>query len=102
VTFCSHDTGHQGPYVLGGFPWPQNDHELLLRGTSGVDRTSVLTKGWLAGLLALLSENDPDLQTYALAKLNESVDLFWVEISDEIPKMWVFNLRTGHSLCRRC
>jgi hypothetical protein len=48
-------------------------------------------------LLALLSENDPDLQTYALEKLNESVDLLWVEISDEISKMSVFCLELDPS-----
>ncbi|CED84408.1 26S proteasome regulatory complex, subunit RPN2/PSMD1 [Phaffia rhodozyma] len=38
-----------------------------------------------AGLLALLSEQDsPELQTYALENLNEVIDQFWPEISEEV------------------
>lgn len=33
--------------------------------------------------IALLDESDPELQAYALKKLNEVVDTFWAEIADE-------------------
>ena len=37
-----------------------------------------------AGVLALLSENDPFLQRYALEQLNALVPQFWAEISESI------------------
>ncbi len=41
----------------------------------------------VSGFLALLEEPDQQLQTYALAKLNDLVDQFWHEISDSISIM---------------
>lgn len=40
-----------------------------------------------AGVLALLDENDIDLQVFALEKLNELVNDFWPEISERIEKI---------------
>ncbi|KAG8991882.1 proteasome regulatory particle base subunit, partial [Tulasnella sp. 427] len=38
-----------------------------------------------AGVLALLSEPDPQVQQYALRSLNSLVPQFWAEISEYIP-----------------
>lgn len=43
-----------------------------------------------AGVLALLSEPDPQVQQYALRSLNSLVPQFWAEISEYIPPMQVF------------
>lgn len=40
-----------------------------------------------AGILALLNEREPELKAFALRKLNNVVDEFWAEISDEVEKM---------------
>lgn len=40
-----------------------------------------------AGLLSLLNEPEPDLQTYAIQELNKSVHEFWTEIADTISTM---------------
>lgn len=37
-----------------------------------------------SGLVSLLNESDPHLQAFALQKLNDSVDQFWPDISDDI------------------
>ena len=42
-----------------------------------------------AGVLALLDEPEPELQAYALQKLNELVPHFWAEIADAVSKMCV-------------
>lgn len=41
-------------------------------------------------LLSLLDEEEPELQFYALGRLNELVDVCWAEISDAIEKMYKF------------
>jgi hypothetical protein len=42
----------------------------------------------VAGLLALLQEvEEPELVSYALEKLNEVVDEFWPEISEDVVAM---------------
>ncbi|KAI8904396.1 armadillo-type protein [Gorgonomyces haynaldii] len=40
-----------------------------------------------AGVLALLDESQDELKVYALEKLNELVDVFWAEISDDVSKI---------------
>lgn len=37
-----------------------------------------------SGLISLLDEQDPQLQEFALTKLNETVDQFWPDISDDV------------------
>jgi 26S proteasome regulatory subunit N2 len=41
-----------------------------------------------SGLLALLEESEPKLKVYALEKLDNIVDEFWPEISDNIQQMY--------------
>jgi 26S proteasome regulatory subunit N2 len=40
-----------------------------------------------AGLIGLLDEPDQQLRSYALQKLDDTVDQFWAEIADDISKM---------------
>lgn len=40
-----------------------------------------------AGVVALLDEPEPELQAYALQKLNVLVDSFWAEIADSVSKI---------------
>ncbi|KZO96227.1 putative RPN2-26S proteasome regulatory subunit [Calocera viscosa TUFC12733] len=40
-----------------------------------------------AGALALLSEPEPEIQEYALQSLNDLVDQFWAEVSEEVTKI---------------
>jgi 26S proteasome regulatory subunit N2 len=40
-----------------------------------------------AGLVGFLSEPDPDLQVFALKRLNEEVDLLWTEIASSVWRM---------------
>lgn len=40
-----------------------------------------------AGVVTLLDEPEPELQSYALTKLNELVDSFWAEIADSVSKI---------------
>lgn len=40
-----------------------------------------------AGILALLDEPEPELQTFALERLNEIIDVFWPEIADSVQKI---------------
>ena len=40
-----------------------------------------------AGILALLDEPEPELQIFALERLNEILDVFWPEIADSVQKM---------------
>ncbi|UZJ51462.1 hypothetical protein CBS101457_000782 [Exobasidium rhododendri] len=40
-----------------------------------------------AGVVALLDEPEPELQSYALHKLNTLVDSFWAEIADSVSKI---------------
>ena len=42
-----------------------------------------------AGLLAWLSEPEVEIRSWALQKLNDSVDLLWPEISLSIGQMYV-------------
>jgi 26S proteasome regulatory subunit N2 len=39
------------------------------------------------GVIALLDEDQVELKTYALQKLNSLVNDFWAEISDSVAKM---------------
>lgn len=39
------------------------------------------------GIVSLLDEEEPELQSYALQKLNNIVDIFWAEIADSVSKM---------------
>ncbi|XP_022237955.1 26S proteasome non-ATPase regulatory subunit 1 [Limulus polyphemus] len=41
------------------------------------------------GIISLLEENQPELKTFALKKLNQIVDEFWAEISEAIEKIEV-------------
>jgi 26S proteasome regulatory subunit N2 len=40
-----------------------------------------------AGVVALLDEPEPELQSYALHKLNSLVDSFWAEIADSVSRI---------------
>uniref|UniRef100_A0A2P2I0U6 26S proteasome non-ATPase regulatory subunit 1 n=1 Tax=Hirondellea gigas TaxID=1518452 RepID=A0A2P2I0U6_9CRUS len=40
-----------------------------------------------AGILALLDEPEPELQKFALERLNEIIDIFWPEIADSVQKI---------------
>ena len=40
-----------------------------------------------SGLLALLDEEDVELQTYALGQLSQQVDVFWSEIADSASRL---------------
>lgn len=40
-----------------------------------------------AGILSLLDENDADLQSIALKKLDQVVDQYWAEISESVRKL---------------
>ena len=42
-----------------------------------------------AGLVGFLSEPDPDLQVFALKRLNDEVDLLWTEIASSVWRMCV-------------
>jgi 26S proteasome regulatory subunit N2 len=48
-----------------------------------------------AGVLALLDETDPAIQSFALQSLNGQVHLFWAEIAEQIPKIEVLYEDTG-------
>ncbi|WFD38391.1 proteasome regulatory particle base subunit [Malassezia japonica] len=41
----------------------------------------------VAGITALLDEQDPKLQAYALRKLDTLVDRFWAELADSVPRI---------------
>ena len=41
----------------------------------------------VAGLINLLDEDDYQLQSYALEKLDHQVDQFWAEISEHVQKL---------------
>ena len=45
-----------------------------------------------AGLVGFLAEPDPQVQTYALARLNEDVDTLWTEVAPSISQMSVTDL----------
>ena len=40
-----------------------------------------------AVVLALLHDDDPELQAFALDELNSSVDIFWSEIADHASRL---------------
>jgi 26S proteasome regulatory subunit N2 len=40
-----------------------------------------------AGVISLLDEPEPQLKAFALEKLNNIVDVFWAEISENVEKM---------------
>jgi hypothetical protein len=42
-----------------------------------------------AGLISLLSDSDPEIQSYAIEELNEVVPMFWAEISEVVAEMCV-------------
>lgn len=54
-----------------------------------------------AGLVGFLSEPDPDLQVFALRRLNEEVDLLWTEIASSVWRMYVERRTTSPLLIRR-
>lgn len=47
------------------------------------------TKGLtsVSGILALLQDESTEIKEYALQQLNQVIDEFWPEISDQIEKM---------------
>jgi hypothetical protein len=49
--------------------------------------TATLTS--CAGVLSILEEDDPALQTHALERLNGLVDEFWMEMAKSISTMYV-------------
>ena len=42
-----------------------------------------------AGLVGFLAEPDPQVQTYALERLNEDIDTLWTEVAPSISQMSV-------------
>lgn len=40
-----------------------------------------------AGVIALLHDDDPELQAFALEELNSSVDVFWSEVADHASRL---------------
>ena len=44
----------------------------------------------LAGIIALLDEDDDRMKSYGLNQLNKLVDVFWAEIADSITNMYAF------------
>lgn len=44
-----------------------------------------------AGVLSLLKESEDEIKVFALQRLNELVDDFWAEISEDVSKMCVAN-----------
>jgi 26S proteasome regulatory subunit N2 len=40
-----------------------------------------------AGLVGFLAEPDPALQSFALHRLNQDIDLLWPEVSNSLPQM---------------
>ena len=50
-----------------------------------------------AGVLALLSDPEPQLKQYALQALNQLVPQFWAEISEHIALMYVVMHTLIHS-----
>ena len=40
-----------------------------------------------AGLVGFLAEPDPQLQTYAVRRLNDEVDLLWPEVADSVDQL---------------
>ena len=43
------------------------------------------------GLVGFLSEPEPELQAYALERLNSEIDSVWTEVSGSIGQMYVHN-----------
>lgn len=48
-----------------------------------------------AGVLALLDEPEDDMKVFALMRLDELVDIFWAEISEDVSKMSVMIIVGG-------
>jgi 26S proteasome regulatory subunit N2 len=42
---------------------------------------------FIAGIIALLDEDDDRIKSYGLNQLNKLVDVFWAEIADSITNM---------------
>jgi 26S proteasome regulatory subunit N2 len=40
-----------------------------------------------AGVIGFLSEPDPSLQSFALHRLNEEIDLLWPEVAGSVSQM---------------
>lgn len=41
----------------------------------------------IAGLISLLQDSDPEIQSYAIEELDNVVGLYWAEISDHVVEM---------------
>jgi 26S proteasome regulatory subunit N2 len=41
-----------------------------------------------AGIVGFLSEPDPALQSFALQRLNEEIDLLWPEVAGSVSQMY--------------
>jgi hypothetical protein len=46
-----------------------------------------LTLPSVAGLISLLQDSDPEIQSYAIQELDKVVGLYWAEISDHVVEM---------------
>ena len=46
-----------------------------------------MTLPFIAGLLSLLLDSDPEIQSYAIEELDKVVGLYWAEISDHVVEM---------------
>lgn len=46
-----------------------------------------LTLPLAAGLISLLQDSDPEIQSYAIEELDKVVGLYWAEISDHVVEM---------------
>jgi hypothetical protein len=40
-----------------------------------------------AGLISLLQDSDPEIQSYAIEELDKVVGMYWAEISDHVVEM---------------
>ena len=47
------------------------------------------------GLVGFLSEPEPELQAYALERLNSEIDSVWTEVSGSIGQMYVYTHTTS-------
>lgn len=41
----------------------------------------------VAGLISLLQDSDPEIQSYAIEELDKVVGMYWAEISDHVVEM---------------
>jgi hypothetical protein len=66
--------------------WPFANFTLLSDQLANTSNRAILLS---AGLISLLSDTDPEIQSYAITELNEVVPLFWAEISEVVAEMYV-------------